>query len=126
MFSPFHRKKCIFFIFIPLLLVIVGCARQENTLVDVSVFQQSLEYGTQWAIISEPYATFRGDTDFSAPVSGYGRRGDVQKIIGYAIALSGAVRTVWYGFEKGWLPESSVVIYSNELKAKRASESLRE
>jgi hypothetical protein len=109
--------------------VFAGCIRQKDTLVDVSVFQQSLEYGTQWAIISEPYATFRTDTDFSAPVSGYGRRGDVQKVTGHAIATSGsgasAVRTIWYDFEKGWLPESSVIIYSNELKAKRASESLQ-
>jgi hypothetical protein len=121
-----YRKKCIVCILIPLLLTMVGCLRQKSISVDVSVFQQSLEYGTQWAVISEPYATFRGGTDFSAPVSGYGRRGDVQKVIGHVIASYGAVRTVWYSFEKGWLPESSVVIYSNELRAKRASESLQE
>ena len=111
------QKKYVIFLFIPILLISAGCDRQKDVFVDVSVFQESLEYGTQWAVISEPYATFRGGTDFSAPVSGYGRRGDVQKVTGHA--------GIWYGFEKGWLPESSVVIYSNELKANRASASMR-
>jgi hypothetical protein len=100
------------------LLFAAGCTQQKNTSVDLSVFQESLEYGTQWAVISEPYATFRSGTDFSVPVSGYGRRGDVLKIIGHI--------GVWYGFEKGWLPESSVIVYANELRAKRASESLQD
>jgi hypothetical protein len=122
------RLRVVLAIFI--LFVFAGCARQQNAPVDVSIFQHSLEYGSQWAVISEPYATFRTDTDFSAPVSGYGRRGDVQKITASVIVTSGtggdAVRTVWYGFEKGWLPDASVVVFSNELKAKRASESLQE
>jgi hypothetical protein len=122
------RLRAVFSIFI--VFVFAGCNRQKDVLVDVSVFQTSLEYGTEWAVISEPYATFRTDTDFSAPVSGYGRRGDVQKVTGHVIATSGTggnvVRTIWYGFKTGWLPESSVIICSNELKAKRASESFQE
>jgi hypothetical protein len=111
-------RSCVVFLLVPLLLLTSGCVRQKNEPIDVSVFQQSLEYGTQWAVISDPYATFRSGADYSAPVSGYGRRGDIQKITGHI--------GIWYGFEKGWLPESSMIICSNELKAKHTSESMQE
>jgi hypothetical protein len=107
-----------------ILLLFTGCFdKNRNLPVDVSVFEKSMEYGIQWAVISEPYATFRVEGDFSAPVSGYGRQGDIQKVTGRSIAAANGVSTVWYQFEKGWLPETSVILYPYELRANRAAES---
>ncbi|MDR3283595.1 MAG: hypothetical protein LBS97_00250 [Treponema sp.] len=108
-------------------LLFAACTpKNADTLVDVSVFEKGLEYGVQWAVVSDPYATFRSASDFSAPVSGYGRRGDIQKVTGQVIVPGASGSTVWYGFDKGWLPANSIIIYSNEIKARRASESFRE
>jgi hypothetical protein len=120
-------KPVIVFMASLLISGILGCAEKNaNTPVDISVFEQGLEYGTQWAVISDPYATLRGAGNFSAPVLGYGRHGDVQKITGQVIAGPETGRVLWYSFEKGWLPESSVLVFSNRFKAERAAEAFKE
>jgi hypothetical protein len=105
----------------------VGCRNsQKQTAVDLSVFRENLEYGTRWGVITEPYATFRINTDFIAPVSGHGRRGDMEKVLGQVLIISETNQYTWYAFEKGWLPGLAVSIHSNRLKAQRVSDSMKE
>jgi hypothetical protein len=116
------------FLSLALLLFITSCSifKKEST-VDLSVFENGLEYGTQWAVINDPYATFRVSHDFAEAVSGHGRRGDIEKVLGEVkvpIKDDGEATQIWFAFEKGWIPESSLVICSNLFKAKQISASI--
>jgi hypothetical protein len=113
-----------------LLFFLASCSlfKKETTLVDLSAFESGLEYGTQWAVINDPYATFRASYNFSEAVSGHGRRGDIEKVLGEVMGPKddkGAIQ-MWFAFEKGWLPESSLLICSNLFKARQVSASIRD
>jgi hypothetical protein len=87
-----------------------------------------IENGAEWAMLLEPYAIFRVEPDIDAHSGMYGRRGDIEKITGRRIRITraseGTIKVVWYDFEKGWLPESSVAVFPNELKARNAAKTL--
>ena len=70
----------------------------------------------QWAVVSEPYAAFKESKDWSASVIGHCRKGDVLQIKGKSFDSK---NEVWYYFEQGWLHSSSVLVYSNRLRAQK-------
>jgi hypothetical protein len=112
-----------------LLLIFTSCSVfKKAPAVDLSVFESGLEYGTQWAVINDPYATFRVNYGFAEAVSGHGRRGDIEKVLGEVMEPKDDKGTtqIWFSFEKGWLPESSLVVCSNLFKAKQVSASIRD
>ena len=78
-------------------------------------------YGEEWAVITDPYASFRNTTDFSAKITAHARRGDVLILESREIVAGGNGNTVWYRFEQGWLPAESVAVYPNRLKAENAA-----
>jgi hypothetical protein len=108
-----------------LALLVTGCfAPRWDQPVDLSAFTAGTAYGERWAVVNDPYATFREDTDFLATVASHGRRGDVEKVTGEVILVIDGARVRWYGFEKGWIHESSVTLCSNLLKAQSLSAAL--
>lgn len=72
----------------------------------------------RWAVVTEPYATYRTETSWNSPAAGYCRKGDILQVLGVVTAKESGV---WYKFEGGWLFESSVAIYSNRYKAQTYS-----
>jgi hypothetical protein len=100
----------------------VGCFLKDRTPpIDVTILQAGMEYGAQWAVIIEPYATFRLATSYTSQIAGHGRRGDIHKITGCMTVRLEDREILWYNFDAGWLPESAVAVYSNRLKAERAA-----
>jgi hypothetical protein len=123
-----HKNCGLLFFFFTLSLFIASCSIfKKEAPVDLSAFESGLEYGTQWAVINDPYATFRVSYDFAEAVSGHGRRGDIEKVLGEVIVSKdgGGATQIWFAFEKGWLPESSLQICSNLFKAKQVSASIQ-
>jgi hypothetical protein len=122
-------KKFKTFGVVALILLFASCSVfKKETPVDLSAFESGLEYGTQWAVINDPYATFRVSHDFAEAVSGHGRRGDIEKVLGEVIMRNdaGGTTLIWFAFEKGWLPESSLLICSNLFKARQVSASIQD
>lgn len=83
-----------------------------------------LPVDSQWALVMDPYALYRSEPSASATTAGYGRRGDLREVMGKRIVSENKKQVIWYQFSSGWLPESSVQIYSNELKATSAAKNL--
>jgi hypothetical protein len=110
------------------ILLLLACTPKPPLPIDISLFESGLEYGTEWAVVNDPYATFRLAADFAATAAGHGRRGDVEKIRGQAIVPQGdnAPSQVWYEFEKGYLPDSSVIRCPNLFRAQQVSASIRD
>ena len=70
-----------------------------------------------WAVIIEQYASFKEEKDWASGNSGHVRKGQILQVEGKALDTNGKI---WYLFDEGWLPENSLKIYSNRLKAESA------
>ena len=74
-----------------------------------------------WAVIQEPYTAFYDDPDINSGIAAHARRGDVLQVKGRKIDDD---RQIWIKFDHGWIPSSVVIIYSNELKARKAASNI--
>lgn len=99
--------------------LIIGCAKKDETEIILDNSEPlALAPDVQWAVVSEPYAAFKESKDWSASVIGHCRKGDILQIKGKSLDSK---NEVWYYFEQGWLPSSSVLVYNNRLKAQKIS-----
>ena len=99
--------------------LIIGCAKKDETEIILDNSEPlALAPDVQWAVVSEPYAAFKESKDWSASVIGHCRKGDVLQVKGKSLDSK---NEVWYYFEQGWLPSSSVLVYNNRLKAQKIS-----
>ena len=103
-------------------LTLSGCSKRAG-IIDLSQ-APLLPVDSRWAVVIDPYAIYRKEPSLSATVAGYGRRGAVQEIIGQRIILEEKKQVIWYEFSSGWLPETAIQVYSNELKAQSAANEL--
>lgn len=110
---------CILF---SVLCLMTGCKRR-SAIIDLTE-APILQVDSQWALVLDPYAIYREEPGLEATATGYGRRGDLQELKGRRMITENKVTTTWYQFELGWLPETSVQIYSNQLKAATAARDL--
>ncbi|MFI3258176.1 MAG: hypothetical protein R3Y36_07765 [Spirochaetales bacterium] len=76
-----------------------------------------LATSSQWAVIIDPYVSYRTVPGDLAKASTYGRTGDVIEVIGSTIADYSGTKILWYQFENGWLPETILNVYTNKLQA---------
>jgi len=105
---------CIFFL--------PACSKRYET-IDLSS-APLLPVDSQWGVIIDPYAIYRSEPSLSAAPAGYGRRGDLHEIKGRRILSEEKTQVVWYQFSDGWLPQTSVRVYSNELRAQAAAKEI--
>lgn len=99
---------------------VFSCKKDKTIYFDTSV-PLSLNPDISWALITEPYVAFRNDDSWNGEVVGHCRKGDIFRVLGKSITADG----VWYSFESGWIPESSLSIYSNRYKAQTAKDGLK-
>ncbi len=108
-------------IFIVLLtLFLFSCTQKSDEPIDISK-TNNLAISPQWAVITEPYASYLAQADDSSEISAYGRVGDIIEVTGSTI---GDNNVLWYNFESGWLSQSSIQIYANKLQADFAANAL--
>ena len=103
-------------------LTLVSCSKSAG-IIDLSN-APLLPVDSSWAVIVDPYAIYRSEPNLSATVAGYGRRGAVQELVGPRIMNEDKKQAIWYQLSSGGLPESSIQVYSNELKAQSAAREL--
>lgn len=112
--SLFCLIVCVFFF--------PACSKRSD-IIDLSS-APLLPVDSQWGVITDPYAIYRSEPNLSAAPAGYGRRGDLHEIKGRRILSEDKTQVIWYQFSAGWLPETSVRIYSNELRAQAAAKEI--
>lgn len=95
-----------------------ACSKRSN-IIDLSS-APLLPVDSQWGVITDPYAIYRSEPNLSANPAGYGRRGDLHEIKGQRIISENKKQVIWYQFSAGWLPDTSIQVYSNELRAQAA------
>ena len=110
-----------------LLVGMTSCSKQLKAPLQI-VDPISVTPDEQWAVVLSPYSVFQSTPGKMDGGSFHARRGDILYITGCEYVLTGddkeINRTLWYGCEQGWLPESAVAIYSNKLRAQTAASEL--
>ena len=102
--------------------VITGCSKKsEEKIIFDNSYPLALAPDVEWAVVTEPYAVFKDTDEWSATTAGHCRKGEILQVKGKSID---AAKDTWYFFEGGWLPQSSVSIFSNRYKAETVSKSL--
>lgn len=95
---------------------------------DVITFDESEPFAihpeTQWALIIDPYVACRSEAAYESAVNDYFRRGDIKIIKGIRSVKGEDGYENWVSFEEGWVPQSSLKIYSNRLRAQSALKTL--
>ena len=112
------RKAALVFIFILILSTVFSSCFLKKTEEEIILPQDSLFHTKEWALVTDPYTPFYKNPSEDSEIEGYVRRGDTLEIQGRRIINA---KDLWYRFEKGWMPEKVVQIYSNQRKAERAA-----
>ena len=99
------------------LLTLSGCF-MKKTEEEIILPEDSPFYTNDWAVVIDPYTPFYKSPSDDSDIEGYARRGDALEVKGRKIINS---KDIWYNFEKGWMPEKSLKVYSNRRKAERAA-----
>ena len=97
--------------------------KQEEVITFDDSYPLSLAPDVEWALITDPYAAFRSDTDWNAEITGHVRRGEILQI--YAKSTD-KQKNVWYKLEEGWLPQNCLAVYTNRYKAQTAAKNLKD
>ncbi|MDR1785288.1 MAG: hypothetical protein LBR23_02310 [Spirochaetaceae bacterium] len=113
------------------LILLASCGPFKRAVPEINTASDAaaMGYGVLWAVIIEPYAAFRESCSPSAPTAAYGRRCDVEQVTARTLvpdpSQGDAKTALWYGFAKGWLPENSVLVFSNKYKAMNMADQMR-
>lgn len=113
-----RNKSIIAFFFYEILisfffLFICGCnAKKEIVLENPSSLY--LYPDVSWALVTDPYATYRKTVGWQSEANGHCRMNEVIQVLGKS---SDAEGNVWYKFENGFLPASSISVFNNRYKA---------
>lgn len=81
----------------------------------------ALAVDVQWAVVTDPYATFKADKEWNAKDRGHATKGEILKVIGVSISSE---KEKWIRFNEGYLPAKSVSIYTNKYQAEKAAREL--
>lgn len=114
----------VFFLINLFLILSTSCKGSKK---EVIVFDNSeplaLAPDIQWALVTDPYAAFREDLDWESEIKSYCKKGEILQILSRSFDDK---KNYWYKFEQGWLPESSINVYSNRMKAQTAKKTLKD
>lgn len=117
--------KKVFILFLVSLLVLVSCSgNKKNEKIEFDkTHPLALAPDVSWALVTDPYASFRESMNWNADTTGHIRKGEILQVIGRSVDEK---KYVWYKFAEGWLPASCLTIYSNRMKAQSAANQLKD
>ncbi len=98
-----------------------SCEKNENAKTIDLPAELAFASDELWAVFIEPYSPFYAQPDLLSNIEAHARRGDVIPLMGRRITAN---KELWYHFEKGWVPQNSVTLYTNRLKAQNAANAL--
>ena len=101
-----------------------SCSKNSGQL-DMPEFERK-EFSprVEWSLVTVPYVACRKEAAYDSPSIASFRKGEIHEIKGNRTVLVDGEKEVWYALEEGWVPSTSVKVYSNKLKAEQAKKSL--
>lgn len=116
-------KKVLLLVFC--IFLFAGCSAKNSNkeIVFDNSFPLALAPDISWALVTDQYVTYRESYDWHSEATGHVRKGEILQVLSKSIDDN---KFVWYKFEIGWLPSSSVSIFSNRMKAQTEANRLKE
>lgn len=121
-----YMRKNLFCAALLLILTVFlfGCKKDKSLIIELDNSEPlALAVDVEWAVISEPYVTFRHVQEWDGKESGHGKKGDVLQVKGYSYS---SANEKWVKFEKGYLPLKSVQIFTNKYQADKVGKGYSE
>ncbi len=112
------KKATLIFVFFIIITTFFSGCFMKKTEEEIILPEDSLFHTNEWAVVASPYTPFYKNPSENSEVEGYARRGDTLEVKGRQIINA---KDLWYNFEKGWMPEKVLNVYSNQKKAERAA-----
>lgn len=117
------KTKSLFILF-SLCFFIWGCTKKSDVLEFETTDPKALQPGVEWLLVESPYASCHENAGYDEDVTNHLRRGEIRMVKGNQTVKTDGIIEKWYLIDEGWMPDSSVHIYSNRLKAENAKKSL--
>lgn len=67
-----------------------------------------------WAVVTEPYVAYKVNIGWDSNAEGHCRKGDILQVYGRSLDNN---KEIWFLFENGWLPATSLTVFDNRYKA---------
>ena len=105
-------------------LLFFSCSKnREKEIILADSDSLALAVDIEWAVISDPYVTFREEHEWESKETAHGKRGDVLQVKGTSYSTE---NEKWVKFSEGFLPAKSVKIFSNKFQAENISRGMTE
>ena len=102
-----------------------SCKKNNGQLEMPQIAPEELSPRIEWALISDPYVACRKDASYESATIASFRKGEIHEIKGNRTVLVDEMKEKWYALGDGWVPSSTVKVYSNKLKAEQAKKVLK-
>ncbi|MCQ2576071.1 MAG: hypothetical protein MJ162_04935 [Treponema sp.] len=118
------KKYSVLFLCILICILLSGCKKKApETIVFDESYPLALATDITWALVTDPYASFKAEADWNAETTGHCRKGEILQVLSETQSKE---KLQWYKFEKGWLPDTCLTVYSNRFKAQSAANQLKD
>lgn len=117
-------KKFFLFIFI-VSMIFTACSRKDQPLVLNPQDEKDTAPGVEWILILSPYVPCHENAGYESAVTKHLRRGAIRRSDGNCFVNTDGNSEKWYSVEEGWLPENTLEVFSNKLKAEKALSELK-
>ncbi len=114
------NKKIVFFCIFVTLLLFISCSKKDKPLIFDSSEPLAIEPGVEWLLVISPYVPCHKEGGYESLVVEHLRRGEIRMVEGNCVVKTDEEYENWYKIKEGWIPQNSVAVFSNKLKAQKA------
>lgn len=116
-------KFFLFFLLISSSLVVLSCKEKDNIVFNKSD-EEALDIEHKWAIVKDPYVACRETPAYDSKITKNLRKNALEVIIGEKTVKivdgDNEKYEKWIAFKDGWVPETSVDVFLNKLRAEKS------
>lgn len=108
------------------ILVFMGCTKKEGFEKIVLPSDTAITNSMQYAVIIEPYVSFRDKPSDDGITSSHARSGEIFVVEAIKSEMKNGKQILWVNLkDAGWLTSSSIRLYSTREKASTAAKKLK-
>ncbi|MGP1438324.1 MAG: hypothetical protein ACTTKH_04555 [Treponema sp.] len=118
--------RSLLFICFAIILLLIGCTKKD-VIEKITLPQDTaINSAMQYAVIIEPYVSFRDKPSDDGITSSHARSGEVFMVEAIKAEMKNGNQILWINLkDAGWLISSSVHLYSTKEKANTAAKKLK-
>lgn len=104
-----------------LLCAAISCSRESSIRTLAFSSTPVISTAERFALLVDPYISMRDQPGEDGITIAHGRRGEIYPVNGKRIIQTGKSNVIWIDLGSGWVPETTVQLYSSQEKAHTAA-----